>query len=658
MIRNPILHAFSLAATVSLSAAVPPWVLEVAKTPTPKLPPEVGAHVLLDELRVDIGADGKAVFNRRYVTRILNQSGDEAASVAAYYDEKADRLGEGAAWLVRGGKAIKEEPLRKWLDVCLISDGAVFTEQRSRMLSFAREALVNDVFAAEYRVTRPLLFAQMRFDFSWGVPIACQRYQVRVPPGWSLTSLQEGNQKPTSASFPEQHTWVWEMTGIPFVPAEEWAPRLNPDTPRMFLTFVPPTGAKAPPVERFQSWADVGVWNEKLSAGQRDTDELMRSVVERLTSATGDAMSTLREVCGHVQRLRYVAVDRNLGMGFGYRPRRATEVLSRGYGDCKDKANLLCAMLQLAGIRAHLVAVRAGDHHPVNEQWPSPLQFDHAIVAIEVDSTIDLPAVTSTPAGQRLLIFDPTDDCTVLGDLPWNIQGTKGFIKLGAESTLIDIPTLPGEQKWLFLTRGKVAIGSAGTAVGSVEFSGRRQAGGRARRVLRDLSAKELSDAAVRYMSAMLRGVLVRNIGYRDEPASGDAVLSFELAAPAVFQAGPGGMTLMRLDVFNRDTVPQLGTRERSQPIEVRPVIDDEEVSFFLPPGFAIEDIPAPVKKTSTYGSFERAIEVRDGSEIVLRRRLQLKAQILPAADYAKLRAFLTEAARADKAAVVLRRKE
>jgi hypothetical protein len=172
---------------------------------------------------------------------------------------------------------------------------------------------------------------------------------------------------------------------------------------------------------------------------------------------------------------------------------------------------------------------------------------------------------------------------------------------------------------------------------------------------MRNLTTREISENSSRYMSSMLRGTEVRNPQFRDDAVTGDAEFTFDLGAPGVFQSLPGGIYMMRLDVFNRDSVPQIGSKERVQPVEIRPIVHAEEVTFALPEGFEVDDLPINVREEGAYGVYERTIEVGDGI-LVLRRHLQLLPQVVPASEYADVRDFLTAAARADKAAVVFRR--
>ena len=67
--------------------------------------------------------------------------------------------------------------------------------------------------------------------------------------------------------------------------------------------------------------------------------------------------------------------------------RDRSEVIQRHYGDCKDKANLLVAMLRAAGIPANLALLSTGPGRDVDPQLPGINQFDHAIVYVPAATT-------------------------------------------------------------------------------------------------------------------------------------------------------------------------------------------------------------------------------------------------------------------------------
>lgn len=108
--------------------------------------------------------------------------------------------------------------------------------------------------------------------------------------------------------------------------------------------------------------------------------------MDRIAERHADPGERLVEAMRYVQdRYRYVSLS--LGAG-SYVPRRAGEVVSSGFGDCKDKALLLASSLRRLGIDAvvALTAISGGRNIP--GRLPSLGAFDHAIVRARIGDAI------------------------------------------------------------------------------------------------------------------------------------------------------------------------------------------------------------------------------------------------------------------------------
>src|SRR6185436_505411 len=110
------------------------------------------------------------------------------------------------------------------------------------------------------------------------------------------------------------------------------------------------------------------------------------------------------------RQVRYVAVEVGIG---GYRPGSPQEVLERRWGDCKDKAFLLVDLLREAGIEAWPALLRAGAGNRMDSEFPSPNQFNHAIVAV---SPAGLGLGEEAPVAGGYLFLDATQ---TWGGLSW-----------------------------------------------------------------------------------------------------------------------------------------------------------------------------------------------------------------------------------------------
>lgn len=93
---------------------------------------------------------------------------------------------------------------------------------------------------------------------------------------------------------------------------------------------------------------------------------------------------------------------------FSHTPKKPDVTLKNRYGDCKDKSNLLCALLKSLGVSAYLTLVQTGYGKKLNRLNPSPFHFNHMIVCVELnDKKYFFDATIKKQAGDL-------DHCTTL----------------------------------------------------------------------------------------------------------------------------------------------------------------------------------------------------------------------------------------------------
>ena len=78
-----------------------------------------------------------------------------------------------------------------------------------------------------------------------------------------------------------------------------------------------------------------------------------------------------------------------------------------------------------------------------------------------------------------------------------------------------------------------------------------------------------------------------------------------------------------------------------------------DSIKVKLPGGFKLDELPAPAKVESPYGSIQATWAVRDG-EIVMEQTLEIREMVAPAADFAQVRDFFDKVAGVEGAPVVL----
>jgi transglutaminase-like putative cysteine protease/tetratricopeptide (TPR) repeat protein len=141
---------------------------------------------------------------------------------------------------------------------------------------------------------------------------------------------------------------------------------------------------------------------KKIVSGKAGRDQQIEALVEYLNA-----------------QIRYTGIE------FGESaviPHAPSETLKRRYGDCKDKAVLLVALLRAAGIPSDVALLNVGQRYDVSAELPGFGMFDHAIVY-----------VPGTPD----FWIDATDDYARLGQLPNTDQGRLALVAAAATTSLV-----------------------------------------------------------------------------------------------------------------------------------------------------------------------------------------------------------------------------
>jgi hypothetical protein len=281
-----------------------------------------------------------------------------------------------------------------------------------------------------------------------GKPVRHSRLRVELARGRTLHhAIADGAaQEPvrTASTYGETYEWTWS------------------DVPALHREMLAEPG-REPRVQlsTFPDWRAFADWYGRLI---READEITDDLRAKAKDLTRDAKSPeekVKAIYEYVTALRYVSIP--LGVN-SYRPHAAANVLRNGFGDCKDKANLLNTLCRAVGIEAKLVLVpRFGQ---ANAAVPG-LAFNHAISRVEL------------PDGP--LWLDSTDDVCPFGMLP---PGDPGRDVLVIDGTADGLARLPAAEPRAHGLEVRFDIAADGGA--SLEMSARGYAGYRLREAARE----------------------------------------------------------------------------------------------------------------------------------------------------------------------------
>ena len=150
---------------------------------------------------------------------------------------------------------------------------------------------------------------------------------------------------------------------------------------KAMLEGVRPPPARTIMFSTFQSWEEIGTWYSNLERERRVPTAEVHSQADEIVRGQSGDMEKVRAMYEWVSRnIRYVSLSFGVGR---YQPHSAEEVLQNRYGDCKDKATLLEALLEAEGF--HGVPVLINSRADIDTEVPTPLQFDHAFTFVRLD---------------------------------------------------------------------------------------------------------------------------------------------------------------------------------------------------------------------------------------------------------------------------------
>lgn len=300
------------------------------------------------------------------------------------------------------------------------------------------------VVAAQYEFRTTADLPQDTIGVQRGIPVLALRVHVDARQGWSvLARVSPGSNPGPSATTTEG---VWSFSDVPAATASEEAFAPAPEQMTLQLDYVPPGGRAA-----FADWGSAARWAAAL---------YRQPPLSGPGPAAPPGDDPVAAVGRAVRAIRYFGIE--IGWG-GWVPRRPDVVLSRGLGDCKDKALLMVELLRRRGVAAVPVLIVSPRDHFVDEALPSVFVFDHAIVGVLWDRPAPVGAViVDAPGVGRLRLYDATLAPASPLELSSRHEGARALVADERTTGLAQVPVRgAAETRWD--RRIRMTVGASGS---------------------------------------------------------------------------------------------------------------------------------------------------------------------------------------------------
>jgi len=516
---------------------------------------------------------------------------------------------------------------KDFTDVGVEGGGVAFQDDRFRV-AHAPGADPGAVIAYEYEQrSRPFVTEETWF-LQESIPHMNQSFTLELPAGYTFGTVW-AHHKPIQAADLEHQRWRWEANGTAGIDLERipMSPSADSLAARMTVHYTGPgLGATTD-----GTWKSIGEWYAQIAKDRLLSTPEIAAKAQGLADGKTDFYDKTEAIGEFVQKqVRYVAIEVGIG---GYQPHSAADIFRNRYGDCKDKATLVSAMLSAVGVHSALMMVDS-ERGVVDPEAPS-LVGNHMIAAIEVPKGYDSPrlrSVVTAQTGRRYLIFDPTWEKTPFGQLEHELQGSYGVLMEGADSQVIQLPVLDPTLNTVRRT-ASFQLQPDGTLKGTVTEKRFGDVAERRRELYTSGDAKEQRE----YLDHVLEhdfttfavtGVEVQNAASLNQ----DLILSYNLSAEK-YARSMGQLLMVRPRVLG-DLSPNADRKPRTVPFDLEETMQaTDEYTIELPEGYTVDELPDPVKLDLGFAAYQSSSELK-GNTLHYTRTYTVRAVTLPADRY------------------------
>jgi hypothetical protein len=598
------------------------------------------AVVLEERLEVDILSESEARVRYLNRTQVLTPRGVERYGDAWVGYNPSVTIKELRASVTSPSGKRQEIKKQQISDSSAFASFELYSDARQRGIHFAGAETGSTLEYSYEESMRGLFYLPDLFLLQAEIPARNLSYTVRAPVSLPLRISVRGTPTYTREEREGTVTHHWEVKDVPPFKDESNAPPEEDLLPR--VAIYPRRLSLLDQRIDAESWDGIAGWNLSLARDRMNPGPAVAEAAKAATAGVQEPEEKIRRLYEFLQqKITYVAVEMGVG---GWQPHDNAQVFQHRYGDCKDKATLLIAMLRAVGLNGLPVLIRTRDKGLIESDYPSSA-FNHVIVAI--------------PRPEGYLFLDPTSEDTPYGDLPWVDQGVPVLVvKEDGRGDLVETPLTPADKN---RTHRQVSarITSTGGLEGeySVEFWGAdRQA---VQEFLQSGKTSEKEDALEDVMSGLCPGATMKE--YRVSPAARPQdpvkiVIQFEMPR-YVIKAGSAELISPVLARFPHFSNLVSASSRRFPAFFPALFAETSEVQLHLPPGHTVARMPADRKSEGP--GLEAATSyamVRDegGETLVVKRSLTVSRREIPPADYPALKEFFSGLAREDAGAVGL----
>lgn len=391
----------------------------------------------------------------------------------------------------------------------------------------------------------------------------------------------------------------------------------------------------------YNTVAELYKWNSSFLKDINTTaSALLKQVADSVCAGKTTEWDKAQAIYYWVQNhIKYVAFEAGLE---GFVPRQAEDVYTKRYGDCKDMASLLTALLNASGLKAYFTWIGTRSIPYSYTEVPLPISDNHMISAVKVDN--------------KWIFLDATDPNCIFGFPSSSIQNKEALIGISADKyELVKVPVMVSSKSIIvdstFLTIDKKIL----KGFASVDYVGYYGSD-----VYNSLLYNKGDDERVYARRRMAKGsnkFIMKDykISFPD-PANKSANIKSNFEIPDYVKSIDDEMYInLNLEKIFGYTVTD--TAKRKMAIENSFLMNIRQVHLLkIPEGYALEHLPKNISVSNNVVDFSIEYkQVKD--QVIATQNYTIKQLYIEVADFTKWNEAITKVSPAYKEEIVLKKK-
>ncbi|TDE14584.1 DUF3857 domain-containing transglutaminase family protein [Dyadobacter psychrotolerans] len=354
---------------------VPSWIVPVTPGGKPPSVKDFSDGYYFSFIDTQVHLEKKTTY-QHIIRQIASETGVQNGSeISVVFDPSYEHIDFHKILVWREGKIIS---IMKASDFKLIP---VETD-RQRFIyngSYSASVVLNDIRKGDkieyaYSITGWNSVFQNKYsnilDFGVYDYVAHKHYAVVAEKSRKLY-IKEFNKPPKKTIRKENKSSIyeWDLKDIKNIKYQDYVPSWFDNQPRIQLT-------------EYKNWDEVVKWGLEFYRIPELSGTLKLQIQELKKKANGNRNAYIELASRFVQdEIRYLGIETGEN---SHRPQSPDDVFRQRYGDCKDKAFLLCALLKANGIDSDPLLVDTNKRSHVSDYLPSPADFNHVVVRVRM----------------------------------------------------------------------------------------------------------------------------------------------------------------------------------------------------------------------------------------------------------------------------------